>query len=161
MRTVIIVLVGLAIVMMGTVGAIEVAYQEEALGSQPTIETNGTFTPEHATTHDFADSNVDDYVYVGGGDVTVSQDGVSIASGDGENWEWNRDDGTLFVPDGSDLNESQEATVEFGYAESTDAQQLNRDVAMIGPQSGGVFIEVAGGAMLLASIVILARMGGK
>jgi len=93
--------------------------------------------------------------------VSVTQDGDAIASDSGDNWEWNRDDGTLYVPNDSDLNESEEATIEFAYAESTDEQQLNREVAMVGPNAGGVFVEIAGVVMVLASVVVLARMGGK
>lgn len=161
MRTAIIVFGGLAIIMIGSVGAVEVAFQDAALGSQESIEVNDSFTPDHDTTHEFDDSNGDGYVYVSSDDVTVTQGGDSIDAAEGENWEWNRADGTLYVPDGSDLNESDDATIEFEYAEATDEQQLNRDLGLVAPQSGGVLVEVGGAVMLLASIVILARMGGK
>lgn len=160
MRALIIAVGGVAIILMGATGAIQLATQEATLESQPTLNDSETFAVTEGTTHDFAQSNQDGVVYVGADDVDVSQNNVSIASNDGENWDWRRGTGTLFVPNGSDLNESQDATISYSFAEQTNPQELNEDVGLLAPSMGDSIMAIGGVSMLLGASVVLARIGG-
>lgn len=161
MRALLIAFVGAIVILMATVGAVQTGYHAAALG-EGVQTSNESFAITEGTTHTFNHSNVDENVFVATEDVTVTQNGTTVDSRDGANWRWNRNNGTLFVPTGSSLNESENANLEYSYSEASNEQELGRDVTLFAPETlGGAVGDVGGAALLIAAVFIMARMGGR
>lgn len=90
--------------------------------------------------------------------VTVTQDGQQyIADG---NWTWNHDNGSIKAIQGTNLNDSKSAYVEYSYFEPTESQSTVRALSTIFIGLGPEAITLAGIIVLMGAVGILTRLGG-
>lgn len=115
---------------------------------------NETFDVEYNTTVELEESNRD-VVY--NETVEVYQDGSEIESKDGDNWQWIAGNGTLYIPDGSALNDSMTADITYRYTEPTNEQKAVKDVAMLPFVLGDALLIVLGAVLLLIAASLLGR----
>lgn len=121
--------------------------------------TNETFTVQHGTVHQLDESNRD-VVY--NGTVEVYQSGfvigeTRVSSDNGSNWRWIEGNGTLYVPNGSDMNDGDTAEITYRYTEPTSEQKVAKDVAMVPFILGDGLLIVLGAVLLLTAVALLGR----
>lgn len=114
--------------------------------------TNETFTVQEGELHEFSESRRD-VIY--NDTVEVYQNGSEIQSNGGDNWEWRGGTGTLYVPNGSELVDGDDASITYRFTEPTSEQQVAKDVTMQ-PFRLGEGLTLIGGIVLLLLAVALA-----
>jgi len=155
MRTLLLVVVGIPILLMGSVMAIQGAYTQSVTGANPQINVTDTINVTHGETYQLAESELEDVVYIEESDVTVDQGGTTYdAEG---NWTWNRGNGTIVVDENSQLTEDTDANVSYGYHEAQGQQVAAKSISMTPALLGDTLILVAMVAVLLGSVVLFSR----
>lgn len=148
-------LVILGVVLIGGVGAIKAEYQGSVEGANDELAYNESINVSGGTLVELNESNRD-VVY--GDTVTVTESGSTV---DDSEYEWNEHNGTLFVPSGSSLA-NNEAYVNYSLHEPTNQQKLARDIQLMPANAMGDSLFTIGSiAMLLGSVVVMMRMGGR
>lgn len=152
-----IVVVAVAILAMGGVGAVQTSYQDSVTGANTATQVdNESVTIQHGQTLQLAESNRD-VVYGEQSTVTVEQNGT-IYTAEG-NWAWLRGNGTLSIPSNSGLVDNESATVDYEYTEASNSQKLARDVTMIPLNLGDAIILIVMVSVLLAAVAMFSRGG--
>lgn len=148
-------LVILGVVLIGGVGAIKAEYQSSVEGANDALSYNESFNVSGGTLVELNESNRD-VVY--NDSVTVTKDGSTV---DESEYEWNEHNGTLYVPSGSTLANGT-AYANYSLTEPTNQQQLARDISLMPSTAmGESLFDVGAIAMVLGSVVVMMRMGGR
>lgn len=144
------------VILLAGVGALSAQYEQSVTGSNAQDSISGeSFTVSKPGLHTFNESNRD-VIY--NETVTVYDSSGTVVSEDG-NYSWNDGNGTLYVPSGSTLNDSESATIDYQFTVPDNSQRAVRDTGMILPGSlGGTITLALGLAVVLGSLWIIVRI---
>lgn len=140
-----------AMVLAGGVTALEESFT--ATGNQATV-TNETFNPSSADVIVLAESQRDDVAYDASSEVTVyNTTGVTDTVADEpEDYQWNRNNGTLTINQSGELADDTEANVTYGYLNSTEQKIQAQQLTSLLPRLFGFILPLG---LVLAFIMFL------
>lgn len=149
-------------ILVMTIGAGAISYQGDALGHTYDIESEtvsasgATFSGGEVVT--LENSNIDDAVYDDNSAIDVFDD-QSVEMVEGEDYEWNENNGTITVLAGGGLTDS--ADMDVNYSFHIPNQQQKDVLTIVGGQLtvGKGLMYVFGAVIAIAFVRIFAGMG--
>lgn len=147
--------VGVFIVLFAGLYGLSAHYETTVTESNNQTEiVNESFTVQEGFNHEFSESRRD-VVY--NDTIEVYQNGSEIQSNNGDNWKWRAGTGELYVPNGSQLVDGDEAAITYRYTEPTTEQRVAKDVTMTPFRLGEGMTLIGGIVLLLLALALAGR----
>lgn len=148
-------------IILMTVGASAISYQGEVLGH--TYDSNETINADSSAfaageVYETTNANIDDAVYDDDSKIVVTDaNGVEVV--EGEDYEWNENNGTIAILSGSSLTDDASLDIEYGFTIRSDQQ--GEVLNIVGGQMGigQALMYVFGAVLAIAMVRIFAGAG--